>query len=84
MTVYNVGIVAEELRDVWSEYWDRNEPTERASQAFRDGLLDRSVDVEADSPAEAMAKAVADNPGFVALRDSVQRIDPLPAERLDS
>jgi hypothetical protein len=31
-----------------------------------------------------MAKAVADNPGFVALRDSVQRIDPMPAERLDS
>ncbi len=76
MATYNVGIVTTELREVWSEFWDRNEPTERAVQASRDGLLDLTVNVEAESAAEAMAKAESENPGHVAIRDSVQRMPP--------
>jgi hypothetical protein len=84
MPVYNVGIVAEEHRELWTEYWDRNEPTERATVAMREGLLDCTVDVEAESATDAMTKAEGENPGYVAIRDSVQRIDPPPRDKLDS
>ena len=33
MAKYSVGIVTRELRELWSEYWERTEPTERAVTA---------------------------------------------------
>jgi hypothetical protein len=84
MAVYNVGIVREELREVWSEYWDRDEPTARALEASRAGLLDRTIDVEAENAADAIAKVQRGNPGCVAITDACQRIDPRPASACDA
>ena len=75
MAKYSVGIVKRELREIWSEYWERTEPTERAVTAAREGLLEQTVEVEADSATEAAALVERANPDSVVIPDAVQRIE---------
>ena len=74
MPSYSVPIVKRELRALWSEYWDRKEPTKRAKKANRRAELGQTTLVTAKNKNEAAKKAEAENPGYIAIRDAISRI----------
>ncbi len=73
MTSYSVPIVRPNLRLLWHERWDNAAPTRRARHADRDGSLGQSVVIEANNASEAAEKAERQRPGYVAIRDAIQR-----------
>lgn len=75
MPEYMVPIVRRDLLGLWHEMWDSDKPTKRALEANRDGSLGQTFTVKAKSKAEAATLAEAQNPGYVAIRDGVQKLD---------
>ena len=74
MPLYDVPIVRRDLLSHWHEFWDRPEPTERASEADADGSLSRAVKVRAANATQAASVAEHNSPGDVALRDYVRKL----------
>ena len=74
MPMYDVPIVRRELLSLWHEFWDGPEPTERASQADRDGSLSHSETIIADSATEAATLAERKHPDCVAIREHVRKL----------
>ena len=74
MPLYDVPIVRSDLLSLWRECWDGAEPTERANTANTDGSLDRAVKVRAANATQAASLAERDNPGDVAIRDYIRKL----------
>jgi hypothetical protein len=65
-------VQADKLRR-WHEYWGRKPKTRELRDANRDGSLSQTVMVTARNKAEAAKKAIAIKPGYVAIKESIER-----------
>jgi len=72
---YEVKIVRHEWKKFWYEYWDtKNEPSKRSKELGEQDHLGITHIVTAKTKAEAEAKVLRDNPGFVAISEDTRRL----------
>ena len=74
MPEYLVPIVKRELLPLWREYWESGPPSDEAIEQNKDGSLGLSVDVKARNTREAAKIAEDENPGHVAIVESIQKV----------
>jgi hypothetical protein len=71
---YIVKIVKRDLLELWHEFWDSDEPSQRAKEANKDGSLGKTDIVHAKNKEQAADLAEQKNPGYVAIRDATERL----------
>jgi hypothetical protein len=74
MAEFVVPIVKQALLPLWRDYWTTQRPSKEAIAANGKAALGQTYQIKAKNKAEAAAKAEAANPGYVVIRDSIERI----------
>jgi hypothetical protein len=73
MPTFSVPIVSRELLPLWYDY-NSNNRSAAAISANKDGSLGRTYPVDAKTAKEAAKKAEAQNPGCVAITNSIKKV----------
>jgi len=71
---YSVPIVHRDSLKLWHEFWDQPLQTQPSIDANRDGSLGQTAHIKARNKNDAAKIAENQNPGYVAIRDAIQRI----------
>jgi hypothetical protein len=74
MSTYRVEVVKAELVGLWRAYWEDDDPSARTRMESQHGSLDMAVEVEASDAEEAASTAERQNPGYIAIGETAQRL----------